>query len=56
MTGIDTATGPLETASAPLSVALRLADDVDTARGSVIAAAGTLLNLRIQKVINAVVH
>ncbi|WP_152345702.1 sulfate adenylyltransferase subunit 1 [Brevibacterium sp. CFH 10365] len=40
--GIDTADGPLETASAPLSVALRLADDVDTARGSAIAAAGTL--------------
>ncbi len=40
--GIDTADGPLETAGAPLSVALRLADDIDTSRGSVLAAAGTL--------------
>src|SRR5699024_9916115 len=40
--GIDPADGQLETAGAPQSVALRLADDVDTARGSVIAAAGTL--------------
>ncbi|AOP52894.1 sulfate adenylyltransferase subunit 1 [Brevibacterium aurantiacum] len=40
--GIDTADGPLETAGAPLSVALRLADDIDTARGSVLAAAGSL--------------
>lgn len=40
--GIDTADGPLESAGAPLSVALRLADDIDTARGSVLAAAGTL--------------
>ncbi|RBP61410.1 sulfate adenylyltransferase subunit 1 [Brevibacterium sanguinis] len=40
--GIDTADGPLETASAPQSVALRLAEDVDTARGTVLAAAGTL--------------
>ena len=40
--GIDTADGPLETAGAPLSVALRLADDIDTARGTVLAAAGTL--------------
>src|SRR5699024_7467051 len=34
--GIDTADGQLETAGAPQSVALRLADDIDTARGSVI--------------------
>jgi sulfate adenylyltransferase subunit 1 len=40
--GIDTADGQLETAGAPQSVALRLADDIDTARGSVIVAAGTL--------------
>src|SRR5699024_4209840 len=40
--GIDTADGELETAGAPQSVALRLADDIDTARGSVIVAAGTL--------------
>ena len=40
--GIDTADGPLESAGAPLSVALRLADDIDTARGTVLAAAGTL--------------
>ncbi len=40
--GIDTADGPLESAGAPLSVALRLADDIDTSRGSVLAAAGTL--------------
>src|SRR5699024_2526981 len=39
---IDTADGQLETAGAPQSVALRLADDIDTARGSVIVAAGTL--------------
>jgi sulfate adenylyltransferase subunit 1 len=42
VTGIDTADGPLETAGAPQSVALRLADDIDTARGTVIAGAGTL--------------
>jgi sulfate adenylyltransferase subunit 1 len=48
VTGIDTATGALETASAPQSVALRLADDIDTARGSVIAAAGTLPTPRRQ--------
>lgn len=40
--GIDTADGPLESAGAPLSVALRLADDIDTARGTVLAAPGTL--------------
>lgn len=40
--GIDTADGPLESAGAPLSVALRLADDIDTARGSVLASAGSL--------------
>lgn len=42
VTGIDTADGPLESAGAPLSVALRLADDIDTARGSVLASAGSL--------------
>jgi sulfate adenylyltransferase subunit 1 len=42
VTGIDTADGPLDSASAPLSVSLRLADEIDTARGSVIAAAGTM--------------
>ncbi|GAA1847653.1 sulfate adenylyltransferase subunit 1 [Brevibacterium marinum] len=40
--GIDTADGPLDSAGAPLSVALRLADDIDTARGTVLAAAGSL--------------
>ena len=46
--GIDTADGPLESAWAPLSVALRLADDIDTARGTVLAAAGTLPEPRKQ--------
>jgi sulfate adenylyltransferase subunit 1 len=46
--GIDTADGQLETAGAPQSVALRLADDIDTARGSVIVAAGTLPEPRKQ--------
>ncbi|MBU5900503.1 hypothetical protein JVW24_25620, partial [Vibrio cholerae O1] len=46
VTGIDTADGPLESAGAPLSVALRLADDIDTARGSVLAAAGSLPPVR----------
>ncbi|MGX5697855.1 sulfate adenylyltransferase subunit 1 [Agromyces soli] len=40
--GIDTADGPLEEAHAPQSVAIRLADEIDAARGAVIAAAGTL--------------
>src|SRR5699024_9986859 len=48
VTGIDTADGPLETAGAPLSVALQLADDIDTARGSVIVSAGTLPQPRKQ--------
>ena len=39
---IDVAGGQLEEAAAPQSVILRLADDVDAARGSVIALAGTL--------------
>ena len=46
--GIDTADGQLETAGAPQSVALRLADDIDTARGSVIVATGTLPEPRKQ--------
>src|SRR5699024_7845933 len=46
--GIDTADGQLESAGAPQSVALRLADDIDTARGSVIVATGTLPEPRRQ--------
>lgn len=42
VTGIDFAGVELESASAPQSVALRLADDFDLARGAVIAAHGTL--------------
>ncbi len=37
--GIDTADGELDEAFAPQSVALRLADDIDVARGELIAAA-----------------
>jgi sulfate adenylyltransferase subunit 1 len=37
--GIDTADGPLELAFAPRSVTLRLADDIDVARGDLIVAA-----------------
>jgi bifunctional enzyme CysN/CysC len=37
--GIDTFDGPLDEAAAPLSVAVRLADDVDLGRGGLIAAA-----------------
>ncbi|MDQ4488634.1 GTP-binding protein [Sinomonas sp. ASV486] len=40
--GIDVAGRSLEEAGAPLSVALRLADEFDVARGDTIAAAGTL--------------
>lgn len=40
--GIDTADGPLDEAHAPQSVAIRLADEIDAARGAVIAATGTL--------------
>ncbi|WP_422934027.1 sulfate adenylyltransferase subunit 1 [Sinomonas sp. P47F7] len=40
--GIDVAGRSLEEAAAPLSVALRLADEFDVARGDTIAAAGTL--------------
>lgn len=40
--GIDVAGRTLEEAAAPLSVALRLADEFDVARGDTIAAAGTL--------------
>ncbi|MFD5863791.1 sulfate adenylyltransferase subunit 1 [Agromyces sp. NPDC127015] len=39
---IDTADGPLDEARAPQSVSLRLADELDAARGAVIAASGTL--------------
>ena len=42
VTAIDFAGQSLETAVAPQSVSLRLADDVDLARGAIIAAAGTL--------------
>ncbi len=38
--GIDTADGPLTEAPAGASVALRLADDVDVARGDLLSAAG----------------
>jgi len=41
VTGIDTADGPLTAAGAGLSVTLLLADDVDVARGDLIAAAGS---------------
>jgi sulfate adenylyltransferase subunit 1 len=37
--GIDTATGPLDEALAGMSVALRLTDDVDVARGDLLSAA-----------------
>ncbi len=37
--GIDTVDGPLDVAAAPRSVTLRLTDDVDVARGDLIAAA-----------------
>ncbi|GAA1496001.1 sulfate adenylyltransferase subunit 1 [Paeniglutamicibacter kerguelensis] len=40
--GIDAAGRELESAAAPASVALRLADELDIARGDTIAAAGTL--------------
>lgn len=40
--GIDTADGPLERAQAPRSVAVRLADQLDAARGAIIVARGTL--------------
>lgn len=39
VTGIDRGPNPVESASAPLSVTLRLADDIDISRGDVIAAA-----------------
>ena len=42
VTGIDFAGQELDLAFAPQSVALRLRDDLDIARGAVIAAAGTL--------------
>jgi len=42
VTGIDAGPVALEEAIAPQSVALRLADDIDTARGAVIVAEGTL--------------
>jgi sulfate adenylyltransferase subunit 1 len=42
VTGIDFAGAALEEAFAPQSVALRLADDLDIARGAVIAAVGSL--------------
>ncbi|MFF2316364.1 sulfate adenylyltransferase subunit 1 [Arthrobacter sp. NPDC058097] len=42
VTGIDFAGATLEEASAPQSVAIRLADEFDVARGDTIAAAGTV--------------
>lgn len=42
VTGIRAAGVEVEEATAPQSVSLELADDVDTARGAVVAAAGTL--------------
>ncbi|PSS44504.1 sulfate adenylyltransferase [Arthrobacter woluwensis] len=42
VTGIDFAGTSLDTAFAPQSVALRLADEIDIARGDTIAAAGTV--------------
>jgi sulfate adenylyltransferase subunit 1 len=42
VTGIDFAGASLEEASAPQSVAIRLADEFDVARGDTIAAAGTV--------------
>jgi sulfate adenylyltransferase subunit 1 len=42
VTGIDFAGAELTEAFAPMSVALRLADDLDIARGAIIGAAGTL--------------
>ncbi len=39
VTGIDTFDGPLQTAFAPQSVTLRLADEIDITRGDLIAAA-----------------
>ncbi|MFF2272736.1 sulfate adenylyltransferase subunit 1 [Agromyces sp. NPDC058136] len=46
VTGIDQAGASLDEAVAPQSVALRLADDIDAARGAVIAATGTLPEAR----------
>ena len=40
--GIDTADGPLAEAFAPRSVSLRLTDDIDVARGDLIAAASSV--------------
>ncbi|WP_353808982.1 sulfate adenylyltransferase subunit 1 [Agromyces sp. SYSU T00194] len=42
VTGIESAGAPVGAATAPQSVALRLADDVDLARGTLLAVAGTL--------------
>lgn len=44
--GIDAGPVALEAASAPQSVALRLADELDAARGAVIAASGSLSDAR----------
>lgn len=44
--GIDAGPVGLEAASAPQSVALRLADELDAARGAVIAASGSLSDAR----------
>ncbi len=42
VTGVEVAGAPADAAAAPQSVALRLADDVDLARGTLLAEAGTL--------------
>ena len=42
VTGIQVAGGDVDEAVAPQSVSLQLADDVDAARGALVAAAGTL--------------
>ncbi len=42
VTGIDAGAVQLDAASAPQSVSLRLADEIDAARGAVIAASGSL--------------
>jgi sulfate adenylyltransferase subunit 1 len=44
--GIDTATGPLDEAHAGQSIAIRLADDVDVARGDLLSSASDALQPR----------
>ncbi|GIG20480.1 sulfate adenylyltransferase subunit 1 [Cellulomonas chitinilytica] len=45
ITGIDTFDGPLDEAHAPQSVTLRLADDVDVARGDVLVPSGSTVTV-----------